>query len=65
MHEIVLVGGSTRIPKIIKLIFDFVNGKEPMGLSPMVLAAISLGDTLEKTQEAHWPWINPSLLIVF
>ncbi|KAF8882340.1 Hsp70 protein-domain-containing protein [Gymnopilus junonius] len=26
---IVLVGGSTRIPLIIKLIFDFLNGKEP------------------------------------
>ncbi|SOV78653.1 heat shock protein 70 [Plasmodium reichenowi] len=29
VHEIVLVGGSTRIPKIQQLIKDFFNGKEP------------------------------------
>lgn len=29
VHEIVLVGGSTRIPKVQKLIKDFFNGKEP------------------------------------
>ncbi|KAH6902904.1 heat shock 70 kDa protein 8, partial [Coprinopsis sp. MPI-PUGE-AT-0042] len=29
VHEIVLVGGSTRIPGIIKLVSDFFNGKEP------------------------------------
>jgi heat shock protein 1/8 len=29
LHEIVLVGGSTRIPKVISLIQDFFNGKEP------------------------------------
>lgn len=28
IHEIVLVGGSTRIPKIQKLLQDFFNGKE-------------------------------------
>ena len=28
IHEIVLVGGSTRIPKIQKLLSDFFNGKE-------------------------------------
>ena len=28
IHEIVLVGGSTRIPKIQKLLIDFFNGKE-------------------------------------
>ena len=28
VHEIVLVGGSTRIPKIQKLLQDFFNGKE-------------------------------------
>ncbi|XP_064612678.1 heat shock protein 70 B2-like [Liolophura sinensis] len=28
IHEIVLVGGSTRIPKIQKLLKDFMNGKE-------------------------------------
>jgi len=29
VHEIVLVGGSTRIPKVQELIKDFFNGKEP------------------------------------
>lgn len=29
VHEIVLVGGSTRIPKIQQLIKEFFNGKEP------------------------------------
>ncbi|EFA80174.1 heat shock protein Hsp70 family protein [Heterostelium album PN500] len=29
IHEIVLVGGSTRIPKIQALLKDFFNGKEP------------------------------------
>jgi len=28
IHDIVLVGGSTRIPKIQKLLQDFFNGKE-------------------------------------
>ena len=28
IHEIVLVGGSTRIPRIQKLLQDFFNGKE-------------------------------------
>ena len=29
VHEIVLVGGSTRIPKVQKMVSDFFNGKEP------------------------------------
>jgi L1 cell adhesion molecule like protein len=29
IHDVVLVGGSTRIPKIIQLITEFFNGKEP------------------------------------
>ncbi|KAF7321648.1 hypothetical protein MKEN_00686000 [Mycena kentingensis (nom. inval.)] len=29
VHEIVLVGGSTRIPRIVKLVSDFFNAKEP------------------------------------
>jgi len=29
VHEVVLVGGSTRIPKIQQLIKEFFNGKEP------------------------------------
>merc|ERR1711871_301724 len=35
LHEIVLVGGSTRIPKVQQLIKDFFNGKEPnKGINP-------------------------------
>ena len=29
MHEIVLVGDSTRIPEVQQLIQEFFNGKEP------------------------------------
>ena len=29
IHDIVMVGGSTRIPKIVDLIKDFFGGKEP------------------------------------
>jgi heat shock protein 1/8 len=29
VHKIILVGGSTHIPHIIKLISNFFNGKEP------------------------------------
>merc|ERR1719331_1138049 len=35
IHEIVLVGGSTRIPKVQQLMKDFFNGKEPnRGINP-------------------------------
>ena len=35
IHEIVLVGGSTRIPKVQQLIKDFFDGKEPSkGINP-------------------------------
>merc|ERR1719376_172339 len=35
IHEIVLVGGSTRIPKIQSLVKEFFNGKEPSrGINP-------------------------------
>ena len=35
IDEIVLVGGSTRIPKIQQLIKEFLNGKEPSrGINP-------------------------------
>jgi heat shock protein 1/8 len=29
IHDVVLVGGSTRIPKVISMVQDFFNGKEP------------------------------------
>eukprot|EP00484_Ammonia_sp_Unknown_P005033 CAMPEP_0197072840 /NCGR_PEP_ID=MMETSP1384-20130603/210296_1 /TAXON_ID=29189 /ORGANISM="Ammonia sp." /LENGTH=694 /DNA_ID=CAMNT_0042511661 /DNA_START=112 /DNA_END=2196 /DNA_ORIENTATION=+ len=58
IHEIVLVGGSTRIPKIQKLVKDYFNGKEPnRGINPdeavaygaSVQAAILGGDTSDET----------------
>lgn len=29
IHDVVLVGGSSRIPKVIQLVQDYFNGKEP------------------------------------
>lgn len=35
VHEVVLVGGSTRIPKVQELLQSFFNGKEPnRGVNP-------------------------------
>ncbi|KAJ3194078.1 70-kilodalton heat shock protein [Irineochytrium annulatum] len=60
VNEIVLVGGSTRIPKVQKLVSDFFNGKEPnksinpdeaVAYGAAVQAAILSGDTSEKTQD--------------
>ncbi|KZL77533.1 hsp70-like protein [Colletotrichum tofieldiae] len=58
VHEIVLVGGSTRIPRIQKLISDYFNGKEPnksinpdeaVAYGAAVQAAILSGDTSSKS----------------
>lgn len=60
VHEIVLVGGSTRIPKIQKLVSDYFNGKElnrsinpdeAVAYGAAVQAAILTGDTSTKTQD--------------
>ncbi|KIO25699.1 hypothetical protein M407DRAFT_75393 [Tulasnella calospora MUT 4182] len=60
VNDIVLVGGSTRIPRIIKLVSDFFNGKEPnksinpdeaVAYGAAVQAAILTGDTSEKTSQ--------------
>ncbi|CAG8490733.1 1540_t:CDS:2 [Funneliformis caledonium] len=60
IHEIILVGGSTRIPKIQKLVSEFFNYKEPnksvnpdeaMAYGAAIQAAILSGDTSEKTQD--------------
>jgi len=60
VHEIVLVGGSTRIPRIQKLVSELFNGKEPnksinpdeaVAYGAAVQAAILSGDTSEKTQD--------------
>lgn len=60
VHEIVLVGGSTRIPKIQKLVSEFFSGKEPcksinpdeaVAYGATVQAAILSGDTSKATQD--------------
>ena len=60
VDEIVLVGGSTRIPKVQKLVSDFFGGKElcksinpdeAVAYGAAVQAAILSGVTSEKTQE--------------
>ena len=60
IHEIVLVGGSTRIPRIQKLLQDFFNGKElNKSINPdeavvygaAIQAAILKGDTSESVAD--------------
>ncbi|XP_054826988.1 heat shock-related 70 kDa protein 2 [Eublepharis macularius] len=60
INEIVLVGGSTRIPKIQKLLQDFFNGKElnksinpdeAVAYGAAVQAAILMGDKSENVQD--------------
>lgn len=60
VNEIVLVGGSTRIPKVQKLLQDFFNGKElnksinpdeAVAYGAAVQAAILSGDTSEAVQD--------------
>jgi L1 cell adhesion molecule like protein len=60
IHEIVLVGGSTRIPKIQQMLTDFFNGKnlnksinpdEAVAYGAAVQAAILTGQGNEKTSE--------------
>nr|AIJ27588.1 heat shock protein 70 [Chaetomorpha valida] len=60
IHDVVLVGGSTRIPKIQQLLQDFFNGKEPsksinpdeaVAYGAAVQAAILSGKSGEKLDE--------------
>merc|ERR1712054_468166 len=60
VHDVVLVGGSTRIPKVQSLLSDFFNGKEPsksinpdeaVAYGAAVQAAILSGTGSEKTSE--------------
>ncbi|XP_041911600.1 heat shock cognate 71 kDa protein-like [Arvicola amphibius] len=60
IHDLVLVGGSTRIPKIQKLLQDFFNGKElnksinpdeAVAYGAAVQAAILSGDKSENVQD--------------
>jgi len=71
INDVVLVGGSTRIPKIQKLLIDFFNGKElnksinpdeAVAYGAAVQAAILTGDTSEAVSDlllldvAPFPW---------
>lgn len=60
IHELVLVGGSTRIPRIQKLLIDFFNGKElnksinpdeAVAYGAAIQAAILSGDKSEEVQD--------------
>ncbi|CAL0330414.1 unnamed protein product [Lupinus luteus] len=60
IHEVVLVGGSTRIPKVQQLLQDFFNGKElcksinpdeAVAYGAAVQAAILTGEGDEKVQD--------------
>ncbi|XP_054591669.2 heat shock 70 kDa protein 1-like [Nothobranchius furzeri] len=60
IHDVVLVGGSTRIPKIQKLLQDFFNGRElnksinpdeAVAYGAAVQAAILTGDTSGNVQD--------------
>jgi len=60
IHDVVLVGGSTRIPKVQSLLQDFFNGKElnksinpdeAVAYGAAVPAAILTGDTSEKISD--------------
>jgi len=71
IHEVVLVGGSTRIPKIQQLIKDYFNGKEPnKGINPdeavaygaSVQGGILGGETNEQTKDLILIDVNPLTL---
>ncbi|XP_055447945.1 heat shock 70 kDa protein 1A [Psammomys obesus] len=60
VHDLVLVGGSTRIPKVQKLLQDFFNGRdlnksinpdEAVAYGAAVQAAILMGDKSENVQD--------------
>ena len=68
VHEIVLVGGSTRIPCIVKLVSDFFNGKElnktinpdeAVVYGAAVQAAIYSCNTSQKTQDLYLLDVTP------
>lgn len=68
IHDIVLVGGSTRIPKIQKLLQDFFNGKElnksinpdeAVAYGASFQAAILSGDKSENVQDLLFLDVTP------
>ncbi|KAL0918105.1 hypothetical protein M5K25_010096 [Dendrobium thyrsiflorum] len=70
IHDVVLVGGSTRIPKVQQLLQDFFNGKElcksinpdeAVAYGAAVQAAILSGDGNEKVQDMLLIDVAPDL----
>jgi L1 cell adhesion molecule like protein len=68
INEIVLVGGSTRIPRVQKLVSDFFGGKElnktinpdeAVAYGAAVQAAILTGDTNEQTKDVLLLDVSP------
>ena len=68
IHEVVLVGGSTRVPRIQKLLQDFFNGKElnksinpdeAVAYGAAVQAAILSGDRSEAVQDVLLVDVTP------
>jgi heat shock 70kDa protein 1/2/6/8 len=68
IHDVVLVGGSTRIPKIQKMLQDFFNGKalnlsinpdEAVAYGAAVQAAILTGDTSSQIQDVLLVDVTP------
>eukprot|EP01018_Ginkgo_biloba_P037012 Gb_10326 [translate_table: standard] len=71
ISEVVLVGGSTRIPKVQRLLQDFFNGKElcksinpdeAVAYGAAVQAAILDGETSEKVQDVFILDVTPRSL---
>ena len=71
IHEIVLIGCSTRIPRIVNIISDFFDGKTPsksinpdeaVACEAAIQAAVLSGDTSEKIQDLLWLDMNPQSL---
>merc|ERR1719362_481372 len=71
IDEIVMVGGSTRIPKVQQLIKDFFNGKEPnRGINPdeavaygaAVQGGILSGDANDETKDILFIDVTPLTL---
>lgn len=72
IHEIVLVGGSTRIPKVKRLLQDFFNGKElntsinpdeAVAYGAAVQAAILAGDKFEELKSVLLLDVAPLSLV--
>ncbi|KAG5669952.1 hypothetical protein PVAND_000241 [Polypedilum vanderplanki] len=68
IHDVVLVGGSTRIPKVQKMLQDFFNGKalnfsinpdEAVAYGAAVQAAILTGDSSEQIQDVLLVDVTP------